>query len=223
VHVDLTRDSVESSPAFDPQKPISADFATELDQHYKEWFVELMEQTRYEKERNAMLLGKNLIGNPVVAVNDGRVIGKVQDLYLAADLQSITGIYLGTEGLFRGTHFLIDAADVVTLGVDTVLVSHADVIHKEDEVAEAENWVRRDDLQGRPVDTSGGTKVGQIGDIVFKKDGQVHGFGLSRVYVKGPVAERGAVALHTMLDGGSEDDPLTIDLEKAEQQQLTVE
>jgi hypothetical protein len=51
----------------------------------------------------------------------------------------------------------------------------------------------------------------------------VRGFGLDRIYVKGPVAERGSVALHTMLDTGSEDDPLTIDLEKAEQQRLTVD
>jgi uncharacterized protein YrrD len=223
VHVDLTRDSVESSPAFDPQKPISADYAAQLDEHYKEWFAKLMEQTRFKEERKAMLLGKNLIGNPVVAVSDGRIIGKVQDLYLAADLESVIGIFLGSEGLFRGTNFLVNAADIVTLGVDAVLAEHSDVIHREDEVAEAKNWVRRDDLQGRPVDTSGGTKVGQIGDIVVKMEGEVRGFSLSRVYVKGPVAERGSVALHTMLDAGSEDAPMTIDLEKAEQQQLTVE
>ena len=170
-----------------------------------------------------MLLGKNLIGNHVVAVSDGRIIGKVKDLYLAADLGSVTGIYLGTEGFFGGTHFLISAADVVTWGIDAVLVAHADVIHSEDKVAEAENWVRRDELQGRPVDTPGGTKVGNIGDVVLEKDGGVRGFSLSRVHVMGPVAERRSIALHAMLDPGSDDEPLTIDLERAEQQLLTVD
>jgi uncharacterized protein YrrD len=223
VRVNLTRDSVESSPEFDPERPISSDYASQLDQHYKRWFVELMEQTRIEREKKRMLLGKNLIGNPIVAVNDGRIIGKVQDLYLAKDLESVTGVYLGTEGFFSGTRFIICADDVVTLGEDAVLVSHGDVIHKESEVAETESWVRRDDLQGRPVDTSGGTKVGRIGDVVIKKSGEVRGFGLDQIYVKGPVAQRRSVALHTMLDTGSENDPLTIDLEKAEQQQLTVD
>jgi uncharacterized protein YrrD len=223
VHIDLTRDSVESSPTFDAEKPISDEYAAQLNEHYKEWFVGLMEQTKYEQEKKRMLLGKNLIGNPVVAVDDGRIIGKVQDLYLGVDLESIAGIYLGTEGLFRGTSFLIEAADIVTLGVDAVLVKHADATRSEDEVNEAESWVRRDDLQGRSVDTPGGTKVGQIGDVVFEKDGEVRGFSLSRVFVKGPVAERGAVARHTLLDTGSEGDPITIDLEKAEQQQLAVE
>jgi uncharacterized protein YrrD len=181
------------------------------------------EQTRCEKESKAMLLGKNLIGNHVVAVSDGRIIGKVKDLYLAADLGSVTGIYLGTEGFFSGTHYLISAADVVTWGVDAVLVAHADVIHSEDKVAGAENWVRRDDLQGRPVDTPGGTKVGNIGDVVLEKDGGVQGFSLGRVHVKGPVAERRSIALHAMLAPGSEDEPMTIDLEKAEQQLLTVD
>jgi uncharacterized protein YrrD len=170
-----------------------------------------------------MLLGKNLIGNHVVAVSDGRIIGKVKDLYLAADLGSVTGIYLGTEGFFGGPHYLISATDVVILGVDTVLVSHADVIHSEDKVAEAENWVRRDELQGRPVDTAGGTKVGNVGDVVLEKGGSVRGFSLHRVHVKGPVAERQSVALHTMLEPGSDDEPMTIDLEKAEQQLLTVD
>ena len=170
-----------------------------------------------------MLLGKNLIGLHVFSVSDGRIIGKVKDLYLAADLGSVTGIYLGPEGLFSGTHYLISATDVVTLGVDTVLVSHADVIRSEDEVAEAENWVRRDELQGRPVDTPGGTKVGHIGDVVLEKGGGVRGFSLHRVHVKGPVAERQSVALHTMLKPGSDDEPMTIDLEKAEKQLLTVD
>lgn len=223
VQVNLTQDSVESSPTFDPDQPISSDYAAQLDEHYKQWFADLMERTKFERERKRMLLGKNLIGNPVIAVSDGRIIGKVQDLYLADDLESVTGIYLGTEGFFSGTRFLIYAKDIMTLGGDAVLVSRGDVIQKESEVVESESWVRRDDLQGRPVDTSGGTKVGRIGDVVIKKDGEVRGFGLDRIYVKGPVAERGSVALHTMLETGSEDDPLTIDLEKAEQQQLTVD
>jgi uncharacterized protein YrrD len=170
-----------------------------------------------------MLLGKDLIGNHVVAVSDGRIIGKVKDLYLAADLRSVTGIYLGTEGFFGSTHFVISAADIVTWGVDVVLVAHADVIHSEDKVAGARKWVRRDELQGRPVDTLGGTKVGNIGDVVLEKDDGVLGFSLGRVHVKGPVAERRSVALHAMLEPGSEDKPMTIDLERAEKQLLTVD
>jgi uncharacterized protein YrrD len=170
-----------------------------------------------------MLLGKNLIGNHVVAVSDGRIIGKVKDLYLAADLGSVTGIYLGTEGFFSGKHYLISAADIVTWGIDAVLVARADVIRREDKVTGTENWVRRDDLQGRPVDTPGGTKVGNIGDVVLEKDGGVQGFSLGRVHVKGPVAERRSIALHAMLDPGSDDEPLTIDFELAEQQLLTVD
>jgi hypothetical protein len=107
------------------------------------------------------------------------------------------------------------------LGVDAVLVAHADVIHSEEKVAEDETWVRRDELQGRPVDTRGGTKVGNFGDFVPEKENRVRGF--SRAHVKRPVAERRSVALHAMLDPGSEDKPMTIDLERAEQQLLTVD
>jgi hypothetical protein len=52
----------------------------------------------------------------------------------------------------------------------------------EDKAAGARKWVRRDELQGRPVDTLGGTKVGNIGDVVLEKDGGVQGFSLGRVH-----------------------------------------
>lgn len=47
-----------------------------------------------------MFLGKDIIGNPVITVSDGRSIGKVRNIYLTTDLQSVAGIYLGTDGLF---------------------------------------------------------------------------------------------------------------------------
>lgn len=47
-----------------------------------------------------MFLGKDIIGNPVITVSDGRSIGKVRNIYLTTDLQSVAVIHLGTSGLF---------------------------------------------------------------------------------------------------------------------------
>ena len=170
-----------------------------------------------------MFLGKDIIGNPVITVNDGRSIGRIKDIYLSADCQLVTGIYLGTEGLFSRKSFLIKSEDITTIGQDAILVKHADVIHEEGKLAETEEtWLRRDELQGRPVDTSGGTKVGKIGDVLINEEGQVLGFSLSYVYVDGPIAENRSVAIHTVQDVGHEDGAMTIDLQRAEEQDLSM-
>jgi uncharacterized protein YrrD len=170
-----------------------------------------------------MFLGKDIIGNPIITVSDGRSIGTVKDIYLTPDCQAIAGIYLGTEGIFSRESFLIKSADVVTFGEDAVLVKHADIIYEEADMPESdEAWLRRDDLHGRPVDTPGGTKVGKVGDVLLDNHGKVHGFSLRSVYVTGPIAEKNAVALHTVQDIGSEDGAMTIDIKQAEKQELSL-
>ncbi|MDX1415330.1 MAG: PRC-barrel domain-containing protein [Candidatus Promineifilaceae bacterium] len=168
-----------------------------------------------------MFLGKDIMGNPIIAISNGQSIGNVKDVYLSADCRSVAGIYLGSEGLFSRKYFLIKSEDMVTIGRDAVLVTHSEVIHKVDDLQDSEEaWLRRDELQGRPVDTPGGTKVGKVGDIILDKEGKVLGFDLSPVYVAGPIAANGSIALHTVEDVGSEDGVMTIDLEQAEQQKL---
>jgi uncharacterized protein YrrD len=171
-----------------------------------------------------MFLGKDIIGSPVITVSDGLSIGKVKDVYLTINLQSVAGIYLGSKGLFSGrSSFLVKSEDVVTMGEDAVLVKHDDVIHDEKEIPEIEEtWLRRDELQGRTVDSPGGTKIGKVGDVIINKEGKVLGFSLSQVFISGPIADNLSVAIHTVQDVGHEDGVMTIDLEQAEQQKLSV-
>ena len=172
-----------------------------------------------------MFLGKDIIGNPVISVSEGRSIGKVKDVYLTMNLQSVAGIYLGsTGGLFSSrSSFLVKSEDVVTMGEDAVIVKHDDVIREERDISDIdETWLRRDELQGRTVDSPGGTKIGKVGDVIINKEGKVLGFSLSQVYISGPVAENRSVAIHTVQAVGNEDGVMTIDLEQAEQQELSV-
>lgn len=170
-----------------------------------------------------MFLGKDIIGNSVITVSNGCSIGKVKDIYLTNDLQSVAGIYLGTEGLFSRRSFLVKSEDVITMGKDAVLVKHEDVIQEEKDISETEGiWLRRDELQGRSIDSPGGTKVGKVGDVVIDKEGKVLGFSLSEVYISGPIADNRSVAFHTVQDVGHEDGLMTIDLKQAEQQKLSV-
>jgi uncharacterized protein YrrD len=169
-----------------------------------------------------MLQGKDLIGNAVVTVSDGREVGKVKDVYLDAGAQRIAGIYLGASGLLSRTTYYVARKDIVTLGADAVLVTHADVVHEDGELEERKTWLRRDELQGRQVDTPGGTRIGRISDVVVNRDGEVVGFSLGQVYVDGPVADNRAIERDTVVDMGEVDGVITVNLEQAEKQALAV-
>ncbi|MCI0397690.1 MAG: PRC-barrel domain-containing protein [Chloroflexi bacterium] len=164
-----------------------------------------------------MRVGKELIGKPVISVTDGRLLGHVKDLYLDQDLELINGIFLGQEGLFNRKALLVPRREVTVFGLDAVLVRASDVVTDDSEVEEIKHWLRREELQGREVDTPGRTKVGTVGDILFNDQAQIVGFSLAKVFVEGPVAKSRTVMKGAITDTGRDDGIMTVDLAKAEQ------
>lgn len=163
-----------------------------------------------------MRVGKELIGKPIYSVSDGRQLGAVKDLFLDLELGVINGIFLGTEGLFSKKSRAIPRESIVVFGIDAVLVTDSDVIVDSSTQPELEIWMRREDLDGRSVDTPGGTKVGTVGDVLIDEEAKIVGFSLSRSHVTGPVAESKMILREAILDDGGVDGVMTIDLAKAE-------
>ncbi|HCB48142.1 MAG TPA: hypothetical protein DEP47_01135, partial [Chloroflexi bacterium] len=122
-----------------------------------------------------MRIGKELIGKPIYSVTDGRQLGSVKDLYLNLDLDMLNGVFLGREGILTRKSRFIGRKDIAVLGIDSVLVSDSDVVTNNEETPEVEMWLRREDLQGREINTAGGTKVGTVGDVLFDEEAQVVG------------------------------------------------
>ena len=102
------------------------------------------------------------------------------------------------------------------MGVDAVLTSESDVVTDDGELLEAQAWLRREELQGREIETAGGTKVGTVGDVFLDEEAAIVGYALARVHVTGPVADRRVVLNDHVLDNGGRDGVMTIDLSKAE-------
>jgi sporulation protein YlmC with PRC-barrel domain len=163
-----------------------------------------------------MRLGKDIVNKPIISIDDGRFLGNVKDLYLDQDLQLVAGLFLGREGLLKRRDRLIGRKDVVVFGVDAVLVRHGAVVEEGRAAKDHAAWLRLDDLRGRDVTTPGGTRVGQIGDVILDEKAGVTAFSLSRIYVEGPIAENRGVARHAVLEIGAENAPLVVDLNLAE-------
>lgn len=161
---------------------------------------------------------KDLIGKSVVSIDEGRLIGTVRDVYLDPTLEWLAGVHLGKEGLISRRSLLIPREAIAVFGVDYVLAKTTDVVSDEKTLPAAEHWLRLDKLQGREVDTTGGTKVGVVGDAILDEEARIVGFTLSRVYVEGPVAESRTIFQEAIVDKGQEDGTMTVDLTVVEQQ-----
>ena len=163
-----------------------------------------------------MRLGQDIINKPIITIDEGRFLGNVKDIYLDQDLRLVSGLFLGREGLLRRRDRLVRRKDVVVFGVDAILVRHGDVVADARAVTERAEWLRLDDLRGRDMVTPGGTRVGQIGDVVLDEKAGVLAFSLSKVHVEGPIAENRGVARRAVLETGGAGAPLVVDLTLAE-------
>jgi uncharacterized protein YrrD len=162
-----------------------------------------------------------LVGNPVFSVRDGRAVGEVKDLILKTGLGQVAGIYLGSEGIVSRTPCHLVRDDVTLFGIDVVLVRSLAAVCEGEPVAA--DWIRLADLRGRDVATPGGTKVGQIDDVILDEDATIVGFALKSIALKGPVAESRAISCAAVIDPGTEDGIMNVDITKAERQDLRVD
>lgn len=163
-----------------------------------------------------MRLSKDIVDKPIISINDGRIVGEVKDVMLTSDLKALAGIFIGREGLIRRKRLFVTSSNVVVYGIDAILVTNADVVTDNKQMPESDSWVRLSKLQGREVDTPGGTRVGTVGDVVLDEEGAVIGFALSRVYVEGPIADQRIIYQHAVIDNGDTDGVMTVDIERAE-------
>ena len=63
-----------------------------------------------------MKAGQEFIGMPVYSIKDGRHLGTVKDLYVDEEAHTLTGLYLGQEGLLSRKAKVIAYGDISVFG-----------------------------------------------------------------------------------------------------------
>ncbi|MGD8585566.1 MAG: PRC-barrel domain-containing protein [Chloroflexota bacterium] len=169
-----------------------------------------------------MRVAQEIMNVPVISANDGQEVGKVKGFYIDQNLTHLLAISLGSEGLFSRKETLIKWPDVVTFGQDAILIKDANCVIETSEVENFEDFVERDEIGGRSVETPGGTKIGRVGDLIFDEKAMISGFALSQIYVSGPIAANRAVSRKAVVDVGNEDGIMTADLSEAEKDDLQI-
>ena len=160
----------------------------------------------------------DIIGKPIISVDNGFNLGTVKDVYFDQTLERLAGVFLGSEGLLKRKAVFINAQNIVLLGHDAVLVNRSDVVQDSESSDAYQEWVRRERVIGRTIKTSGGTLIGSIGDVYLNFSGEIRALVLTRVQIDSPVASVGLIARDAVLDPGDDDISMIVDLAKAEQQ-----
>lgn len=169
-----------------------------------------------------MRTGAELIGKPIYGITDGRQIGNVKDLCLDKSLKKVMCFNIGQMGLLGRKAQLVRREDVMVFGVDSILTKDSDVVIESGQEIDINTMVRRESLRGRDVLTVGETRIGKIQDVILDDELHIIGFELGRVYVEGPIADRGTIARVALLDIQPKDENLIIDFSIAEDQDLGV-
>jgi|SRR5688572_11605663 len=163
-----------------------------------------------------MFTSKEQSNKPLISMTDGKKLGEIKDLYLDQDMRQISAVFLGKEGLINRKTLIIPRSAVQVFGVDVWLVSGSEIIAGPENIPESGTFTLVGDLRGRELQTEGGTKIGVIDHVILDNEAHVLGFGLSKVYSQGPLADRKMIARDAILNLGNSKEPMTINLAQAE-------
>ncbi len=166
-----------------------------------------------------MAAGKQILNKQLIALTDGKKVGEVKDLYFDEKMLKVVAIYLGAEGLINKKHFALERAKIQLMGIDAWLVSDSASIPAET-LPDADRLIMYSDVRGREIVTEGGTKIGAVDDVLFDADGDIVGFTLSKIEVKGPLADRKVIARSAISTIGGKESAMTTDLGQAEATQV---
>lgn len=163
-----------------------------------------------------MATGKQILNKQLISLTDGKKVGEIKDIYFDEKLTKIVAIYLGSEGLLNKKHHALLRDNVRVMGVDAWLVSSSDVSIPAETLPDADRLIMYSDVRGREIVTEGGTKIGAAEDVLFDADGDIVGFALGRIEVKGPLADHKMIARSAVSTVGSNTSAMTANMAQAE-------
>jgi len=163
-----------------------------------------------------MMLGRDLRSKWIVSLADGRKVGEIKDLYLDAEATQVIAVLTGREGMLKPKAVGLERSCIEVFGIDVWLIGASGKLVHLEELPGAGSFVLVGDLQGREVQTDGGTKIGTIGDVLLDREARVVGFTLSRVHVQGPLQEKKSLARAAITNLGDKKLPVIASLTLAE-------
>lgn len=157
-------------------------------------------------------LAHEMNGQALVTIEDGEKIGEVADMLFDPQALRIAALTFTKGGLLNRETFTLPANQVRVWGKDVILVNRPGELQSVN-TQQQQNWVKlSDQLRGRYVVSTDGTRVGQVNDVLIDDQGQLAGYDLSQVFIEGPLAEAKRIPVEATSSLGK--DVLIVDTSK---------
>lgn len=119
-----------------------------------------------------------MIGLPVLSLDEGKQIGEVQDLVVDISRAAIRGLLVSDEAWFSEYRIIL-FVDVFRTGPDAIMLRDASCLQPST-LFELEGYLRVQDLTDKPIYTETGLYLGRLSDIFFQPlTGELTGYELS--------------------------------------------
>jgi uncharacterized protein YrrD len=127
-----------------------------------------------------MRKGKNVIGQTVISLEDGRKIDSVKDLLINERNDTVVGLLVDEGGLLSSSR-VVPIEGIHSFGRDAVVIASANAVISASADPEIKAIINRNEqLLTKRVLTNTGDKLGQIADMYFEeRDGRITGFEVS--------------------------------------------
>lgn len=132
-----------------------------------------------------MRKGRNLIGLPIIVLNQGEQIGLVQDIIFNSHKNKVLGFVIEEKGWFRDAK-IIPLKNVYKIGEDAITVINRDAEVKTTDVPEI-NQLSEEEINiiGKDMITESGNKLGVVEDIIIDiEGGYIEGYEISSGLIK---------------------------------------
>lgn len=119
-----------------------------------------------------------LIGLPVLSLDDGTQIGEVQDLVVDISQTVVRGLLVSSETWFSECRTIL-FCDIFRIGHDAIMLRDASILQPMS-VLEVEGYFRVQNLTGKTIYTETGLYLGMLADIFFQPTtGELIGYEVS--------------------------------------------
>ena len=142
-----------------------------------------------------MIKSRHIIGKPMVTIQHGKIVARVKDVLIDPIRYEIAALVLPRK-LFSRKTMVLPRHQVHVFGSDVILVKSDEVMARDDSLETVSSLVAvRKQLKGQAVVTEQGIRIGIVDDLYIDEGGRVVSYALSRVLVKGPIAESKSIPL----------------------------
>ncbi|KNY28233.1 PRC-barrel domain-containing protein [Pseudobacteroides cellulosolvens] len=160
-----------------------------------------------------------VMGLPVICVDDGKKIGTVCDLVFFPKYKKVRAVLLERTGCHISKK-AIPLEEVLSMGKDAVIVNDCSCTKKISELEKNENLGKKGNLMGLRIYSKSGEDFGTVKDILFDyKTGTIEGLELSDCLVYDIMQGRNIIPLFGKVEFSEEN--ILVDKEAIDEMQNT--